>query len=187
MPRLFVMIRTRGPAWQESRSMESQADWASHASFMNALTKEGFVILGGPLEGTPDVLLVMRAESPGELRSRLAQDPWAGQDLLRITRVAPWTLRLDPSSSTGMDDAFLEADAATRFKSLALAGTVLALILLARLTSPAAPNAGAGPDQDPSRRPRAVECDPDICRGRGLDGAGSGPHLCVLLALSPGG
>lgn len=52
------------------------------------------MILGGPLEGTSDVLLVVRATTPDEVRSRLAEDPWAGQDLLRVTRVAPWTLRL---------------------------------------------------------------------------------------------
>ena len=94
MQQLFVVIRTRGPAWQESRPLESQADWPPHASFMSSLAKEGFVILGGPLEGTSDVLLVVRATTADEVRSRLAQDPWAGNDLLRITRVAPWTLRL---------------------------------------------------------------------------------------------
>ena len=52
------------------------------------------MILGGPLEGTSDVLLVVRAATPDEVRSRLAEDPWAGKDLLRITRIAPWTLRL---------------------------------------------------------------------------------------------
>jgi hypothetical protein len=61
---------------------------------MNALAKEGFVVLGGPLDGTPDVLLVIRAETPDEIRSRLAEDPWAGNDLLRITWMTPWTLRL---------------------------------------------------------------------------------------------
>jgi uncharacterized protein YciI len=94
MPRPFVVIRTRGPAWQDSRPLESQADWAPHASFMNSLAKEGFVVLGGPLDGTSDVLLVVRATTPDEVRSRLAEDPWAIKDLLRITRVAPWTLRL---------------------------------------------------------------------------------------------
>jgi YCII-related domain len=94
MQQLFVVIRTRGPAWQDSRPMESQADWAPHASFMNSLAKEGFVILGGPLEGSADVLLVTRAKTPDEVRSRLADDPWAVNDLLRITRVAPWTVRL---------------------------------------------------------------------------------------------
>ena len=94
MPQLFVVIRARGPAWQDSRPMESQADWAAHASFMNSLAKEGFVILGGPLEGSSDVLLIIRAKTPDEVRSRLAEDPWTRNDLLRITRVAPWTLRL---------------------------------------------------------------------------------------------
>lgn len=91
---LFVVIRTRGPAWQDSRPMESQADWAPHASFMNSLAKERFVILGGPLEGSADVLLVTRAKTADEVRSRLADDPWAVNDLLRIARVAPWTVRL---------------------------------------------------------------------------------------------
>jgi hypothetical protein len=85
MQQLFMVIRTRGPAWQDSRSLEGQADWAGHASFMNALAADGFVILGGPLEETSEVL---------EIRARLAEDPWARNDLLRVTRVVPWTLRL---------------------------------------------------------------------------------------------
>lgn len=61
---------------------------------MNALAKEGFVILGGPLEGAADVLLIIRATTADEVRSRLAEDPWEGDDLLTITQVTPWTLRL---------------------------------------------------------------------------------------------
>ena len=61
---------------------------------MNALEAEGFVVLGGPLEGTPDVLLVFRASTPQEIHDRLAADPWTGLDLLRTTSVTPWTLRL---------------------------------------------------------------------------------------------
>ena len=94
MGQLFAVIRTRGPAWQEGRSLESQADWAGHASFMNGLAKEGVVILGGPLDGSPDVLLVVRAATADEARARLADDPWTRRDLLRISRIAPWTLRL---------------------------------------------------------------------------------------------
>ena len=94
MPQHFMVIRTRGPGWKDSRPLEGQDDWAGHASFMNALAKEGFVILGGPLEGGSDVLLIVRATSPDEIRSRLAGDPWTIRDLLRVTRIAPWTLRL---------------------------------------------------------------------------------------------
>lgn len=74
--------------------MEDQADWSAHAAFMNALENDGFVILGGPLEGTPDVLLIIRANSPEEIHSRLASDPWVRNDLLRIKDIAPWSLRL---------------------------------------------------------------------------------------------
>jgi len=88
------VIRTRGPAWQPSQPLEGQPDWGGHATFMNALAKEGFVLLGGPLEGTSDVLLIVRAASPDGVRARLEADPWTANDLLRITRITPWTLRL---------------------------------------------------------------------------------------------
>jgi uncharacterized protein YciI len=74
--------------------MESQDGWESHAAFMNALEREGFVVLGGPLEGSADVLLIVRAKSPDEILSRLAGDPWTVKDLLRASRISPWTLRL---------------------------------------------------------------------------------------------
>jgi hypothetical protein len=90
----FAVIRTRGPAWQDGRPLKSQADWTGHGSFMNALAKEGFVVLGGPLDGTADVLLVVRAATADEGRARRAEDPWTRNGLLRISRVAPWTLRL---------------------------------------------------------------------------------------------
>jgi hypothetical protein len=92
--RLFAVIRTRGPAWQESRPLEGQPDWPAHAAFMNGLAKEGFVVVGGPLEGTSDTLLIIRATTPDEIRARLAEDPWTTTDLLRVARTAPWQLRL---------------------------------------------------------------------------------------------
>ena len=93
-PRLFAVIRTRGPAWEESKPLEGQRDWAGHAAFMNALANERFVIVGGPLEGTPQTLLIIRASTPDEIRARLAEDPWAKTDLLRVSRITPWQLRL---------------------------------------------------------------------------------------------
>jgi hypothetical protein len=61
---------------------------------MNALHREGFVVLGGPLEGTPDVLLIARANDADEIRARLADDSWTRNGLLRLERIVPWTLRL---------------------------------------------------------------------------------------------
>lgn len=91
---LFAVIRTRGAAWQASLPLEGQADWDVHAAFMTALEGEGFVVLGGPLEGTPDVLLIVRATTSDEIVDRLQDDPWTNRDLLRLSRISPWTLRL---------------------------------------------------------------------------------------------
>ena len=94
MKRLFAAIRSHGPAWQAPRSMEDQEDLEAHASFMNALEKKGFILLGGPLEGTNEVLLLIRATSADEIVERLSADPWSSRDILRISRIMPWTLRL---------------------------------------------------------------------------------------------
>lgn len=94
MQHLFAVIRARGPAWQSSEPMANQADWASHAAFMNRLEVERFVLLGGPLEGTSDVLLVVKADSAEEVHARLEGDPWTAKGLLRIKHVTPWSLRL---------------------------------------------------------------------------------------------
>jgi uncharacterized protein YciI len=94
MKQLFAVVLARGAAWQHSQSLEGQKHWPAHAAFMDALKEAGFVVLGGPLEGTNDVLLIIRAASPEEIRDRLAPDPWHCQDLLRVNRISPWTLRL---------------------------------------------------------------------------------------------
>jgi len=61
---------------------------------MDDLAGAGTVVLGGPLEGSADVLLIMRAENADEIVKKLAVDPWTALDLLRTERVMPWTLRL---------------------------------------------------------------------------------------------
>jgi uncharacterized protein YciI len=58
--------------------MEEQENWQAHAAFMNALHSEGFVLLGGPLEGTPNTLLIIEASDTEEIKTRLSNDPWLG-------------------------------------------------------------------------------------------------------------
>lgn len=94
MSRLFAVTCTHDTRWAEGCPLEGQEDWTAHAAFMDALVADGLVILGGPLEGTPDVLLIMRARDPEEIRARLADDPWQRSGLLRLGRVDPWILRL---------------------------------------------------------------------------------------------
>jgi uncharacterized protein YciI len=94
MQRPFVVLRTRGSGWDESRTLEEQAEWPAHAAFMDALVDDGFVVLGGPLEGTRDALLVVQAEDSSEIMERLSADPWAVNDVLVAKDCWPWTIRL---------------------------------------------------------------------------------------------
>lgn len=94
MDRLFAVIRTQGPHWKHGLLLEQQQDWTAHAMFMDALTEEGFVVLGGPLEGSTDFLLIFRAADADQIVERLADDPWSPEGLLVITRISLWTLRL---------------------------------------------------------------------------------------------
>jgi uncharacterized protein YciI len=91
---LFAVVRTRGPRFNDARPLEDQEDWRAHADYMNVLVSDGFVVLGGPLVGSRDVLLIVRAEDERQVEARLAADCWTVKDLLRTVRISPWQLRL---------------------------------------------------------------------------------------------
>ena len=94
MERAFVVLRSRGPAWDDSKPLEGQAGWAGHVAFMDALYDQRFAALVGPLEGTRDALLILRASSTSEVVERLASDPWTTSGLLVTKQISPWQLRL---------------------------------------------------------------------------------------------
>jgi uncharacterized protein YciI len=94
LKRLFAVIRSRGPGWDDSRGLEGQVDWAVHAAFMDGLVEEGFVAVGGPLEGTREALLIVRAADASEIAERLEADPWTRNGLLIETQVSEWRIRL---------------------------------------------------------------------------------------------
>jgi uncharacterized protein YciI len=94
MPRPFVVIESRGPNWDDSRVMDDQREWTAHAALMDAMVAERFILLGGPLEGTRDVVLVVQAEDDSEVMSRFAVDPWIRNGLLVVKECRPWRIRL---------------------------------------------------------------------------------------------
>jgi uncharacterized protein YciI len=89
-----VTLSRSGPDWDSSRPLEEQSDWDAHASFMDGLVAEGFIVLGCPLADEHHVVHVAEAESEEEVRATLARDPWS-QSHLRIESVDRWTIRLD--------------------------------------------------------------------------------------------
>jgi uncharacterized protein YciI len=75
--------------------MREQAGWDEHARIMDALVDEGFILLGGPLEGDRDVLHVVEAPSKEAVRERLADDNWTANGMLETVSVEGWTILLD--------------------------------------------------------------------------------------------
>ena len=98
----YLVARANGPAWDYSRGRREQAEWDEHAAFMDALTEEGCVVLGGPVgEGDGDYnLLVVEADTEAQVRVRLAADPWEGS-ILTILSVKPWSVWLRPPARRG--------------------------------------------------------------------------------------
>ena len=94
MKRLFALIQSRGLAWNHSEPIEAQPEWTAHAALMDRLTNEGFIVVGGPLEGSSDVLLILRASDEREIEQRLATDVWRQNGLLVAKGCWPWWIRL---------------------------------------------------------------------------------------------
>jgi len=90
----LVVLRRSGPQWDRSRPMEEQSDWYGHASFMDGLVDNGFVVLGGPLSDEFRVVLAVDADSDDAVTATLARDPWS-ETHLQVDTIDPWTIRLD--------------------------------------------------------------------------------------------
>ena len=93
----FLVESAKGPAYDDAVARRAQAGWDEHATFMDALVDDGFVVLGGPIgEGDGEnTLLVVEASGEDEIRSRLAGDPWFGT-VLQIESIRPWQIWLRP-------------------------------------------------------------------------------------------
>jgi uncharacterized protein YciI len=91
----FAVTLAHGPGWDSARPIRGQDGWDAHASFMDALVADGFIILGGPVGDGERSLHVVEAPDQECVRARLAGDPWASAGLLRISSIEPWALWLD--------------------------------------------------------------------------------------------
>jgi uncharacterized protein len=92
----FVVHREAGPRWTDGKSAFEQPGAAEHSAFMNQLAEQGFVLLAGPLAGSEQdrirVAVIIKAVDAAEIRERLADDPWARAEMLRVASVEPWNV-----------------------------------------------------------------------------------------------
>jgi len=93
MRRYFAVLRRRGPAWDHGKGLREQPLWREHAVFVDGLEAEGLIRLAGPLDGSNEVLLIMRGDTPDALARRLADDPWPPQ-MLQTVWIRPWDLQV---------------------------------------------------------------------------------------------
>ena len=61
----LVTIHRSGPQWDASKPLEEQSGWTEHASFMDGLVDDGFIVLGGPLADEFRVAHAVEAELGG--------------------------------------------------------------------------------------------------------------------------
>jgi hypothetical protein len=92
---LYAVRERRGGPWDWSRDLREQEGFGEHARFMDGLVESGFVMLGGPLEGDREVLLIVDAPGKDKIRERLAQDPWISNGMLTVTMIERWTILLN--------------------------------------------------------------------------------------------
>ncbi len=92
----FVVIREAGPAWLDGKGAFDQPDVQAHAAYMNRLADDGVLLFAGPVGGSEQgrirVVLVASAETEAEIRSCLADDPWARADRLTISSIEAWNV-----------------------------------------------------------------------------------------------
>jgi uncharacterized protein YciI len=114
---LFAVVREAGPGWAAGGITEQPAVDA-HAAFMEALVREEFLLVAGPLAGSEQgrlrVLLVVDAEDQAEIESRLGGDPWQLSEQLVTASVESWKIlagatRLAPTQTARITPTAHEA------------------------------------------------------------------------------
>jgi len=91
---IFALTLAHGPLWNASRGIREQESWDAHASFMDGLAGEGFILAGGPLGDGEHTLHMVEAADEQEIAARMAEDPWAVMGLLRIGALERWSIWL---------------------------------------------------------------------------------------------
>ncbi len=91
----YAVRQRRGGPWDWTRDLRGQVGFEDHARFVDGLVDSGFIVLGGPLQGEREVLIIVNAPNEDVVRKRFADDPWVQSGMLTFTTVERWTILLD--------------------------------------------------------------------------------------------
>jgi hypothetical protein len=62
---------------------------------MDKLAADGFVVLGGPLGTSGDILLAIKATDESEVKFTLQRDPCSHSGILDVKSIQLWTILLE--------------------------------------------------------------------------------------------
>jgi len=95
MKNTFVTISSAGPNADRSKQTREQPFWNEHATFIDQLVAEGFIMMGGPLVDEGGALLIVNANDENEVREKLKNDPWFEKGILKLESVKRWQIFID--------------------------------------------------------------------------------------------
>jgi uncharacterized protein YciI len=95
MKNTFLALSSAGPNRDFSKDTREQAFWDEHATFIDQLVADGFILTGGPLIDEGGSLLIVNAEDEKEVREKLRNDPWAKHGILKLESVKRWQIFVD--------------------------------------------------------------------------------------------
>ena len=95
MKNTFVAVSSAGPNRDSSKGTREQPFWDEHATFIDRLVEEGFILMGGPLVDEGGALLILNAEDENEVREKLKNDPWFEHGILKLESVKRWQIFID--------------------------------------------------------------------------------------------
>jgi len=98
MTHTYIVLSRAGAHRDLAKDAREQAFWDEHASFVDGLVEEGFIVMGGPLADEGGAMLVVRGDGEDEVRARFANDPWYEHGILRLESVSRWDIFIDRRS-----------------------------------------------------------------------------------------
>jgi hypothetical protein len=95
MGNTFITISSAGVNRDLSKGTREQPFWDEHAQFINKLTEEGFILMGGPLVDEGGALLIVNAVNENEVKAKIENDPWYAHGILKLESIRRWQIFID--------------------------------------------------------------------------------------------
>ena len=90
MKNTFLAFSSAGPNRDFLKDTRRQPFWDEHATFIDQLVADGFILMGGPLVDEGGSLLIVNAENESEVRKKMKNDPWFMHGILKLESIKRW-------------------------------------------------------------------------------------------------